>query len=202
MRFYRIVLNLISSLSRNILGLTLGLVATPIILEYLGEERFGAYRVLLDWFGQLGLLEFGLFTALLPIFAKSLSPQSKISPLAVSREAKKKYLQVIFYQGLGTLVVLIFLDTLIPVEAEVRQDLQMALVVLALSLLFSFSQVYRAYLDSSQRGYILSLTTMVQNMITIGLSILAAYQGYGIAGQAIAFSAGVGTSFFILYLNS
>ena len=48
-----------------------GLFATPLILHWLHDERFGAFQVTTDWMGYLGLLEFGLGGALMPLIAIS-----------------------------------------------------------------------------------------------------------------------------------
>ncbi len=47
----------------------IGLFATPMILHWLGDERFGAFQVATDWMAYLILLEFGLGGALMPLIA-------------------------------------------------------------------------------------------------------------------------------------
>jgi len=201
-RFYRIVLNFFASLSRNAVGLGLGLVATPFILKFLGQEQYGAFRVLMDWTAQLGLLEFGLYTALLPIFSQSLTPSSDYNPRTVFRQAFQKYVFVLIYQLLGFGVIFLFLDELIPVSPDLVKDLHIAGLVFGLSLLFSFSQIFRAYLDASQRGYLLSIAMTLQNITYIGLAAFLAYRGWEITGQALAYGFSLGVSLSLLiYLS-
>ena len=49
-----------------------GLLATPPLLRWLGDERFGAFRVTSDWYGYLSLFELGLSGALLPLLARAI----------------------------------------------------------------------------------------------------------------------------------
>ena len=46
-----------------------GLAATPLLLKWLGPERFGAFRAASDWTGHLTIFELGLSWALIPLFA-------------------------------------------------------------------------------------------------------------------------------------
>ncbi|MCB0377796.1 MAG: polysaccharide biosynthesis protein [Bdellovibrionales bacterium] len=199
MRQFRILLNVLTSLSRNFVGLILGVVATPIILQALGDEAFGAFRVLLDWVSQLGILEFGLFPSLQAVFAKSLSKSSQIHPASISRLAYKRYFQVLVFQGVGLGIIALFHKELIPVSPRMAHDLHMAMIIMGISLLFTFSQIYRAYLDANQRGYVISSTMMLQNIIFIFLSVILALTGYGIRGQALAFLLSIAISFVILF---
>ena len=46
-----------TGLGSLILTMLIGFVSTPWILAWLGRERFGAWRVLLDCFGYLALFD-------------------------------------------------------------------------------------------------------------------------------------------------
>jgi len=202
LRFYRTILNLVSSLSRNAVGLLLGLFATPMILKALGEEKFGAFRVLIDWVSQLGLLEFGLFSALLPIFVQASKENPQFTPRTVVKQAFRKYSWVIVFQSIGFLVLFLFLDTLIPVSSASKNDLASGALVLGTTLFLAYSQIYRGYLDSTQRGYIVSSAMTLQNIIYIVLAIFLALKGFGILGQAVAYAFSIALSFIILFTKS
>src|SRR5260370_1969042 len=49
-----------------------GLAATPLLLKWLGPERFGAFRAAGDWAGHLTIFELGLSWALIPLSARAL----------------------------------------------------------------------------------------------------------------------------------
>src|SRR5579872_412205 len=69
--------NYVSSIVYAAMTLVTGFVATPWILRWLGEERFGAFRVTSDWCGYLSLLEFGIGGALLPLLAHAVVKQER-----------------------------------------------------------------------------------------------------------------------------
>ena len=69
MRTARFLLTLLSREVYTILTLAMALWATPLLLHWLGDERFGAFQVATDWLGYVALLEFGLGGALAPLLA-------------------------------------------------------------------------------------------------------------------------------------
>src|SRR5260370_34267944 len=60
------------------ISLAEGFVSTPWILRWLGEERFGAFRVTADWLSYVLLLEFGVVGALLPLLARGLARNDEV----------------------------------------------------------------------------------------------------------------------------
>ena len=48
-----------------------GLAVTPAVVRWLGDERYGACRMIADYFGYLALLELGLGGALGPLLARA-----------------------------------------------------------------------------------------------------------------------------------
>jgi O-antigen/teichoic acid export membrane protein len=199
-RFLQVSLIFSSGLLRNILALVLGLVATPALLRLLGEEVYGAWLTLVDWIGHLGLLEFGLSTALLPIFAKSLLKNERLSPHQVAREAIVKYFWVILAQIACALVLGVFIDELIPVTGELQSDLKWAFLVMTISTVFSLANIFRAYLLASHQGYWVSLIMGLQNIVVIAGSLLAAYLQTGITGQAVSYTLAIAITL-VLYIT-
>ena len=53
--------------------IAVGLFASPWLEHWLNEDRFGAFRVVLDCQGYLTLLELGLGGALSPLLARALA---------------------------------------------------------------------------------------------------------------------------------
>ncbi len=201
-RFFQVSLFFTSGLLRNAIGLGLGLLATPVLVRLLGEESYGAWLTLADWIGHLGLLEFGLASAILPIFAKSLLKQEGLSPRKVAREAIYKYGRVLFFQLLAAFILSFFILKLIPVGQNLQQDLIVAFVCMSLSTVFSLSNVFRAFLLASHQGYWVSLVMIAQNILAIAGALVAAYFHTGITGQAVAHTLALGISFGLMVVIS
>ncbi|HEY2857562.1 MAG TPA: hypothetical protein VGJ21_04050, partial [Terracidiphilus sp.] len=61
----RSILNYLSSLAFAAITLLLSLIATPLLLRCLGQEKLGAFRATSDWGSYLTLLELGIGGALM-----------------------------------------------------------------------------------------------------------------------------------------
>jgi len=168
------------------------MVSTPIILHYLGEERFGILRVLLDWFGHLTLIEFGLYAATMSFMAKVLG-EKKGFPAAL-KASFKKYRNVLFMQVVAIGVFSLFFERLVPVSPGLQRETWISFFVLATSIFFIFSQIFKAQLEASQRGYMVSYVMMFQNVFYVVVSILFLLQGWSLVGQAAAYSLSIGVS--------
>jgi O-antigen/teichoic acid export membrane protein len=186
LRSNKAILNFLASSFRNGIGLILGVVATPIILRYLGDEQFAIFRVLLDWFSHLALLEFGLYAAALSFLAKILG--EKEHKLGVALQVMfRKYSHVLLGQ-VGSLIVFAFLyNYLVPVSDENQRQAWWSFVILSFSTVLIYSQIFRARLEASQRGYLVSYIMVAQNVLYLSLAVCFVYWSYGVIGQAIAY---------------
>ena len=59
--------NLAAGLGLTLVSAVTSFFATPWLLRWLGTERFGAFKALTDWIGQLTFVEFGLGGALMAV---------------------------------------------------------------------------------------------------------------------------------------
>src|SRR5260370_12218246 len=71
-----------------------GLAATPLLLKWLGPERFGAFRAASDWAGHLTIFELGLSWALIPLFARALGRSDVPAVRTILRAGVRIYLGV------------------------------------------------------------------------------------------------------------
>jgi len=72
MRTARAILNFIAQEFFTATTLLVGLFATPLLIRWLGANRFGAFETCLDWCGYVGLPSIGIAAALTPMFADAL----------------------------------------------------------------------------------------------------------------------------------
>src|SRR4051794_32085636 len=71
-----------------------GLLASPRIEHWLGPERFGAFRIVLDAQGYLALLELGLGGALSPLLARALGRGDDRALRATTAAGARAYVRV------------------------------------------------------------------------------------------------------------
>jgi O-antigen/teichoic acid export membrane protein len=186
MRSQRALLNFTFSFTRNVIGTILSLVTTPFILKAIGDERFGAFRILMDWISHLGVLEFGLYSASLALISKAATEGPK-SLQGTLRLIFKNYLYVFFIQLIIFIAFSIFINYLIPVSPHLQSELQTSALIMSLSLLFIISQVFKAYLEGTQKGYVVSVVLVVFNFTYILQATFYASIGWGLIGQATAY---------------
>lgn len=164
----------------------LGIVATPIILAYLGEEQFAIFRILLDWFGHLSLLEFGLYGAVISFLTKIMT-EKKQKLGVVLQLILVKYSYVLLWQ-LGCLIVFsFFFKQLVPVSPQYESNAWWAFLVMCIGSVFIYAQIFRGFLDASQKGYVVSYILVAQNIVYLGLAIVFVYLSYGVIGQVVAY---------------
>ena len=205
---------------------TIALVSTPLLIEWLGQERYGAVRVLLEYAGYLSLLELGLSGAVAPMLAQALSRDDGTELRQVLAAASRTYLKVIVVTlAVGLLFwALIPLSWVVPLEPRPSNpiwwsqvlgatslplssigmvnnaDLNLAwFIILAGTVLLIFSP-YRALVEANQRGYQVNLLLLVQAVVTVALSLYFAYRGGGISGQCLANLLGLLPTYVVLLL--
>ena len=205
---------------------TVALVSTPLLIRWLGQGRYGAVRVLLEYAGYLALLELGLGGAVAPMLAQALSQNDTVKLRQVLAAASRTYLKV----TVATLIVgmliwfLVPMGMLVPIRprpsnsiwwAQVMgatslpfsaigminlADLNLAwLIILAGTLLLVVSP-YRALVEANQRGYQINLLLLVQALVTVTVSLVLAYHGGGISGQCLANLLGLLPTYAVLLL--
>jgi O-antigen/teichoic acid export membrane protein len=183
----------------TILSVVVGLVSTPLILRWLGDERFGAFETVTDWAGYIALLEFGVGEAIQALLGRSFGVRDRESIRKILVESLRVY-------GRSALVMLAvgaavtpFITRLIPVGPNNASDLQTAwLIGLCGSVLLPFS-AFRILAQVEQRGYRVNTLVIGNWFIVTTLSLLFAWAGWGITGQAVAVL--LGTIFFNLVLS-
>jgi O-antigen/teichoic acid export membrane protein len=197
MRSTRAILNFTTSFSRTVVVTILSLATTPLILNSLGEERFGAYRLLLDWLSHLGILEFGLYSASLALLSKA-SSEGRESLTGTLQLILKNYVYVFIAQVGFFIVFFFFVDRLIPVSFQLQNELRISALIMSFSLLFLISQIFKAYLEAVQKGYLVSMMLVIFNIVFLAQCSLYAYWSWGLWGQVIAYVSSLFLSLLIL----
>lgn len=185
-RTHRTVWTYLSGLAYTVVGLFTGLIATPLLLRWLGDERLGAYRASLDWAGYLLLLDFGLSGALLPMFARAVAKDDSKSIRAVFWIGVRAYVKVSLSIVICGCVLGYFLPSLVHVSPELVRDVRRGFWIGQLGALVLPLAPFWCLALSSQRGYVSNALLAFQTLTATALFLYLAHLGWGITGQFVA----------------
>jgi O-antigen/teichoic acid export membrane protein len=179
-----------SGIGYQAITLLLAIVTTPLLLRWLGEERYGAFRVILDWLGYLALLELGLGGALCPLLAKAVGNGDAVTIRQTLAAGMRAYLWVSVLALVAGLGLALVIPRLIPISAAHAPDLRQAWLVALAGLLVMPLSPCRALAEASQRGYWLNGLCILQSLVITGAALLLGRAGWGITGQCLAVALG------------
>jgi len=175
-----------------------GLVATPLLLKWLGPERFGAFRAANDWTGHLTIFELGLSWALIPLFARALGRGDIPAVRAILQVGVRVYLGVALLMLAAGAGLALVMGHLVPVGSNAVHDLQRGCWVGLLAIVVVPLTPFRALAEADQRSYLINSLFIVQALVVTGLGLLLAWAGWGITGQFLAASLGLYPLLFFL----
>lgn len=179
-------LNLLSSTGASVILLTVSIFTTPWLLQLLGTEQYGAARALNDLMGYILLLEFGLGPAIRGELAVALGrgdQQKALNILATGTKAYRWPMLAMFASGL---VLTALIPRFIPVQHTSVSALYGAGFIMMVPYLFIFYLPFRGLAEAMNKSYLSTGLITVQILVTTALSLLFAYQGWGVQGQAAA----------------
>ncbi|MGH7924927.1 MAG: lipopolysaccharide biosynthesis protein [Candidatus Binatus sp.] len=190
MRTIRFILTIASREAYTIVMVVIGLFATPLILRWLGDERFGAFQVATDWMAYLALLEFGLGGALMPLIALSEARHEEKSVHDLMVSGVRSYTKVALASVVAVVILAVLATRLIPVQARYASDLRYSFLIGGFGVLMTPLAPFRALMEGRQQGYWLSVFLTAQSITITAGSLVLAWAGWGITGQSIAVVAG------------
>ncbi len=191
-------LNFATGLLGTALTIGVAFVTTPLLLRWLGTERFGAVRTAADWFGQIAIVELGLAGALAPLLAMAVGRGDEAALRRTMGAGVRAYLRVAVLAAAAGLLVTAVITRLVPVSGTLVPDLRAACLIGVAGLLLYPLAPFRTLADASQRGWLINLASMLQSLTTTGAAVLLAWRGVGIAGQFAAMLLGQSLFFFIM----
>jgi O-antigen/teichoic acid export membrane protein len=189
-RTQRSALNWIAGVAVSLTTIAIAFVTTPLLLRFLGAERFGATRAAADWFGHLSLLELGLGGALAPLLAMALGRGDDGLVRRTLAAGVRAFVKVALAAVAAGLVITLFIGRLVPVSPALLRDLRIACLIGTAGLLLYPLAPFRQLADAAQRGYAIHRTAFAQSLVTTLLAVALAWKGLGISGQFVALVAG------------
>jgi O-antigen/teichoic acid export membrane protein len=161
-------------------------LATPWLLYWLGAERFGAYRVLLDWMGYLALFELGLSGALMGCLAPKVGQGDAGMVRRLLIAGLQAYGWAMLAMLAGGLGLVLALPHVVALETVRPDELRTAGVIALSPALLTPLLVFRSLAEARQRSYLVGLLMTMQSVLTAGLLLAAARAGWGLPGQSLA----------------
>jgi len=187
-RAHRALATWASGLAASAVIALAGFLATPWLVRWLGDAPWGAWTVIGEWLGYLGLTQLAMGPGALTIFLLRARLQGE--PTALTAIAKRGA-QIYIFAALGLTPVAIGLSWWAPLwlhlPATLLTSLRWATAIASLgSIAIAFSVVFRGVLETVQRGYLVRGALLLQSLTITGLSLLWVWMGWGIVGMAAA----------------
>jgi O-antigen/teichoic acid export membrane protein len=177
--------NIGSGVLSTVVSVSVGLLATPWLLRWLGAERFGTYKVLMDWMGYLALFELGLSGALMACLASRVAVGDSASVRSLLTAGLQTYSKMtILMLGAGAGLVLL-LPHVVALETVSSYELRIAGLIALSSVLLTPFLVFRALAEVRQRSYFIALLLTLQSALAAVLCLSAAWAGWGLVGQSL-----------------
>jgi O-antigen/teichoic acid export membrane protein len=169
---------------QTVVVLLVGFIATPFLLKWLGQDRYGLVRVLEAWAAILGMglwcLGIALGAGLVPRFVNHDWPG--ISRAVSAAAVVAGSIGVVVFV-LGVFVVWEF-PHLNPASSGLADEWSIGLLITLGGVLLGPLAVARTLFEADQRGYRVSLVLTATSLLTTALALMAAWRGWGVPGQA------------------
>ena len=188
-RTRRSVYSLIAMCLNTGSSVVIGLVATPLLLDWLGDDRMGLARVGQQWFGYSLLFSMGLDGALAAHFSKAASSGDRSLLLSTIRGGIRAYYGVAFLALLWVGVLEVFAPTLFNTEnPALLGELRIGLIFVGVGQCAVLLSAFKTLAEAEQRGYVAQLCLGISAWASVAVSLILAACGGGLAGQFLALS--------------
>src|SRR5262245_51849430 len=194
--------SLASGVLFNIVWVATGFFATPWLLLWLGSERFGVYKVLLDWMGYLALMEMGISGALMAFLAPRVASGDKEQVRSLLAAGLRAYLWVIIAMLIAGTFLVFALPKIIPAASVSSHELRLAGFISLFTIFLTPFSIFRSLAETRQKQYLFNLLMTVQSIIMTLLWLVTARAGWGLPGQSLAFVAAHVPAVLILFRDA
>jgi len=194
----RAIRNYLTGVIATLITLVTGLVATPLLLQWLGDERLGAYRATAEWLGYVMLLDLGMSGAVSSLLAQALGKNDRQATTAILAAATQVYVGLALLMVVGVGALALAIAWLVPVGPNLVGELEAGCWASVLGFLFIPLVPWQRLADASQRGDLVNGLLVAHSLVLAGVALLLAAHGWGITGQFLAEVAGKVPLFVIL----
>ena len=187
-RAQKSILHLASSLGLNAVTILVSFFSIPIILNALGDVKFGLSRTIFEWLGLYSVISVAYLSASSQILARQKGSKEELSTLFQSYFIFG--IKILLYISPIALFFIILSPYIVGASPELFKDARWASFLGNLGLVFIPCLVFQAFLDADNRSYVVNSAMLVQRLIVTFLSIATAILLKSIAGQLLALLAG------------
>jgi O-antigen/teichoic acid export membrane protein len=178
------LINIGASGIKNIVTMVLGFVITPTIIRSVGDNNFGLYKTLIEFFSHFTILEFGIYSTLLGLLIKESATEGKqigsIVKWGVDSYKKIAYLSL----AISFFVSLWFYYRFSPSTG--KGDLILSLVLCQGFFIILPFLPYKALLESYHKNYLVNWMQLLNSLIyTFGALIFSRFYP-SLSGQILA----------------
>lgn len=167
--------------------------ATPYLVRWLGDAQWGAWEVIGEWLGYLGILHLALGPGALNIFF--LRAHTSGEPDALAAMAKRGLRMYFWVYALIPVALLLawFAPRMLHAPAALDADVRWAVGIAAVgSLLLAPLGIARGVLETVQRGYLVRAALLLQSLLIFALALWWTWLRWGLVGMAAASMVGTG----------
>jgi O-antigen/teichoic acid export membrane protein len=185
-RTRRTTLSLSSNLLFTVATMLVGFVSTPLLLNWLGAGRFGACKVLAEWYTYLPLLELGLGGSLLALLPAAVARDDRREVSDLMSAALRVYAYIVPLAAALLLACAYEVPRLVALPGVGPGELRATILISMIAVLWMPVNVFRNMAEARQYLYVVNLVMVLQSIFTTALQLLAAWEGWGLAGQSLA----------------
>lgn len=178
--------NFSSRILLTLLNITIGFIATPLLLKYLGGEDYSLFKISYDWLASFGFLEQILTASALSMLA-NLNDENRDH---YTHYTFNKFIKISGIFLLLSMLVIPFLPYLFKIPDNKLTEVRIGFFIGTFGFLFLPITILRTWIEFHEKSYLLNIVRSMQNFIQIVIAIVFAYLTFGIIGQYISLLVG------------
>lgn len=193
-RYRRIALTTLSGLAVRSVGTVAGLVTVPLVLSYLGKERYGLWSTITTVVAWVALFDFGIANGLVNCIARAhgRDDNEEAARYVSTALAALVSIALVLAALVAVLAGLVPWSALLAVrgavsDATVRWSVVAALATFAVGLPLSVTaQIYAGY----QRAYLANVFALVGTLVGLVALLVALWSGASMPALVVVFGSG------------
>ena len=180
----RTLLNWGASIGFTVVTTVVALVSTPILLRFLGDERMGSWRALLEVTTYIALADIGMSNATAIAITRA---RNSPVPNALNEtffSAQRTHIRLLAWVLPAALGLAVATPWFIDVSSDLRGEFAVAAVVLVTGTVAYPLNPATFALEAAHQRYITSAIQIAQSVVTTIACVGFASLGWGLVGQA------------------
>lgn len=163
-RTNNVILNYLSSIVLTAITFFTAMISSRLVLKYIGDERFGAFRSLIELFGFLNLVDVGLSSSLRPLLAKAMGTGCYDEIHKIMQSSYRLFKFALLLSIFFGVVVTYFSNIIIPVPIELNSDLYLACLIFCVGTINILISPLRCLCETVQKLSTINLLLVFQSM--------------------------------------